>query len=652
MLTSVTVDVADNGTLCPIVYSVSPDSGATWIPVTDWNQNRSQGRIDFTEKNIVASQLGWKAEKADGSACTPQVDSITLKAKPKVAGALLSRATPVMVGNVLYASSFALPAVPGNLVGHVKAIKLYEPATPSVALSPSVQLWDRSIPSGSVDHSAPAVLIPPGTPAWVYGADTSTAERAGFLAFQKANESRKTAVFVGARDGKLHALNGGNFRWGDNPATATIKENHGYFLNNDYGAGEELTTTGSFWPYTPPVGTGFLDATPTLADVQLGSAWKTILLMTAGDGGGTVFCLDVTNPVTPRLIWEKNDLPLARRHSLQGAAKAGRLRIDGATKWVAFLVSGAPPSSDPTRFPSIFVIDAGTGDLLQEIRLDVPVRGTDGSIVTEAPTGEGGLVTGQPAVVDSDGNGYLDRLYVATDNGLVYKVNLPDGPLANWSNIGEEIVINWDFIDEECPSNSNDRQVPDGRRWQPIYAAPVAVVDNALTAAGTVDNRVRIYFGTADSPYVVGDGHPPYHFFAYVDQGPKGSSSAGDVKLDWFYTLDPPPDGASIHERVFASAEVSAGKVYFGTATSDTEDACDGENKGRVYAFDLTSVCGATPTTIINSGDVVTAPMVQDKHLFIRTSTGMVVMGGGNYNNEVQRTGTRKTTPQAWREIE
>ena len=32
------------------------------------------------------------------------------------------------------------------------------------------------------------------------------------------------------------------------------------------------------------------------------------------------------------------------------------------------------------------------------------------------------------AIVDSDGNGYLDRIYIGTDKGYLYKVNIPDDP--------------------------------------------------------------------------------------------------------------------------------------------------------------------------------------------------------------------------------
>ena len=45
----------------------------------------------------------------------------------------------------------------------------------------------------------------------------------------------------------------------------------------------------------------FVDASPALADVHTDGAWRTVLLSAEGNGGDTIFCLDVTNPYAPKI---------------------------------------------------------------------------------------------------------------------------------------------------------------------------------------------------------------------------------------------------------------------------------------------------------------------------------------------------------------
>lgn len=531
---------------------------------------------------------------------------------------------------------------------------------------------------GAIDHSVPAVLTPPGTPEWYFGADVTTAERTGYNTFKGNLQTRPTVLFVGSRDGMVHAFDAGKFRWGDNPDTPTIKENRGYFLWEgtpkvpNYGSGGEL------WAFIPASllprlknnrlmvdDQAFVDASAALADVRFDrtgllaadcaarggslegalckNVWSTLLLMAQGNGGDSIFCLDVTDPLTPRFLWEFADPELFRSRSSPAVGQIGRIRVDGVPRWASFFASGKTYNSG--LYPSIYVIDVANGSVIDRIFLD------------SDPAGIGGVPSGQPALVDSDGNGYVDRIYVGTDKGRLYKVNLSDKPDAFWAT-RSVVVINGDFVDEDGDlddqGNRVQTEVPVAQRWHPIYASPTVVVDNIYDVSGAISYRIRIFFGTGDSPYFdedINTANTTYHFFAYVDEAPKLSqdpglaADPGQVKLDWFYAL---PAG----QRVFASAFASAGKVYFGTATSDTEDPCGGPNSGQTYVFDTTGAGAMQPTTIINSGDVTSTPLVSDRHLFVRTQSGMVMMGGGNFNNESRAAGVGQSQPRAWRELD
>jgi type IV pilus assembly protein PilY1 len=509
---------------------------------------------------------------------------------------------------------------------------------------------------GSIDHSVPAGATPPGQPAWLLGTDISSEERDSYENFRNLQAERKSVLYVGARDGMLHAFDGGRFRHGDNQQS-DINENRGYFIWEDrtedcpaycrnacnecpdYGSGEEL------WAFIPANliprlknnlrkadDQAYVDASPALADVFIDDEWKTVLLSAEGNGGDTVFCLDVTDPDVPNFLWEFADPDLLRSHSTPSVAQIGRIVDNGVIKWVAFFTSGK--TNNPSFYPSVFMINIADGSMVRRIFLDA-----DADVLKGAPSG-------QPTIIDSDGNGYIDRIYIGSDNGRLYKINLPDDPNEIELSINH-CLINNDFIDDE--SNELDPDL----RWHPIHGSPVAIVENGLTAEGKISNNIRIFFGTGDSPYYDDDidtENTGYHFFAYLDQDDKGQCDQNSVHLDWFLSI-------AAGERIFASAFAAAGNIYFGTSTAETEDPCagggddqgTGSGGGRLYALSLEG------NLILDqeAGNITTTPLVVDKHLYVKTQTmGLRSFGGGPYNNPTIMGGSPQLRMRNWRELD
>jgi hypothetical protein len=499
---------------------------------------------------------------------------------------------------------------------------------------------------GAIDHSMSALQTPPSRPDWYYGTAISRAERKSFKAFIEANKARRSVLYNGARDGMLHAFDAGQYVHPDPdypdqcPNKGENGENdRGCFLNEDYGTGEEL------WSFIPANliprlknnvlqgdDQAYVDASPALADVYTGGQWRTVLLSAQGNGGDTIFCLDVTDPYYPQFMWEFADPDLFRSRSSPSVGKIGRILVDGQPVWVAFFVSGK--TYDAALYPSIYMINVADGSVVERVMLDADASGV------------GGVPSGQPSIVDSDGNGYIDRLYIGTDKGFLYKVNIPDDPDAvkfAFSNY----VINRDFTDNNEPANS----VAVDQRYHPIYGTPVVLVDNGVDEHGAITYDIKILFGTGDSPYYDEDidmGNTRYHFFAYRDQSRKGECDDSKVSLDWFLEL---PEG----HRIFASAFASAGKVYFGTATSETEDPCDGPSTdgltslGDIYIIDVAS---GAETGKLNVDNTVITPIVYDEHLYVKASSAEVQsFGSGQYDNEVIKGGFPKVEIRAWREF-
>jgi hypothetical protein len=528
---------------------------------------------------------------------------------------------------------------------------------------------------GPIDHSIPALLTPPGTPKWYFGSAVTEAERQSYDEFKNNHQERDTVLFVGSRDGKIHAFDAGKFRWGDNPKTTGFKELRGYFLWEDlsaidpgycsdvtdcpnYGTGREL------WAFIPADliprlknnvlkgdDQSYVDASPALADVYIDTnddgisdAWRTILLSAEGNGGDTVFSLDVTDPYNPVFMWEFAAPELFRSRSSPAVGQIGRIQdpLTNEAKWVAFFVTGKIENAN--LFPAIYIIDVSNGSVLHRVVLDATVDMNDDGLVDTDETnhGRGGVPSGQPAIVDSDDNGFIDRMYVASDRGFMYKVNIPDNPeTANYAIT--HCILNTDFIDEV------GSEIPVARRWQPIYASPTVVVDNGFTDSGEIDYNILVLFGTSDSPFFdedINTADTRYYFFAYVDKAGKRVCNPAQHRLDWFIELE-------VEQRVFASAFAAAGLIYFGTSTAETEDPCEGNaavdsNEGTIYAVDKEGV--VTLKKVV--GDISSSPLVEDEHLYFRTPTGLVSLGSGIYNNEIQAGGTPRGRIKSWQQLD
>ena len=530
---------------------------------------------------------------------------------------------------------------------------------------------------GPIDHSSPALMVPPGYPLWYFGSQVLNSERESYDTFRRTHEDRDSVIFVGSRDGMLHAFDAGKFRHGDNPETTEIRENRGYFLWEprtddspaycadhlekcpNYGTGAEL------WAFIPANlvprlknsrlkadEQAFVNASPSLADVFIDTngdgvedAWRTVLLSSEGDGGDSVFCLDVTDPRRPQFLWEFAAPEFFRNRPSPTAVQIGRTLIPSTGKpgWAAFSAGDRPVASG--NFPAITMIDVSNGRLLNRIVLDDAVDMDGDGMVDrgEIEYGKGGMLAGHPALVDSDGNGFIDRLYVASDKGFIYKINLPDNP-DNQSNKITHCILNADFSDED------GKVMPTGRRWQPVYAPPAIVIENGLSQTGDVGYRVGIFFGTGDSPYFserADTADQRYHYFAYKDAAIKGECNPNALYLDWYIELE-------AGHRIYSAGFAAADQIYFGSATSETENPCAAylngvaDTAGILYAVNHQGEILMERAT----GDVATPLLVEDEHIYFRTLSGLRSLGRGIYNNDVLKSGAPVIKVHAWLEVE
>ena len=226
---------------------------------------------------------------------------------------------------------------------------------------------------------------------------------AGYAEFVKANETRRKMVYAAANDGMLHA-----FQVGSNERDPT--------------GGEEL------WAFVPKgvmshlrrladVGydanhINLLDATPTIGDIFAGGEWRTILVGGMGAGGRNYYALDITNPESPKLLWEFDDDNLGRTFGNPVITK------DATGTWIVAFTSGINnvTGDEPGR-GRLYLLNAYTGK----------IRSTAGEIVTAAgdattPSNLGRL----NAWVPSDTDNTAIRFYAGDMLGNLWRFDHDD----------------------------------------------------------------------------------------------------------------------------------------------------------------------------------------------------------------------------------
>lgn len=172
--------------------------------------------------------------------------------------------------------------------------------------------------------------------------------------------NRAPHVYVAANDGMLHAFNGenGDEEWAYIPpmllpnlyklADTNYATNHQYYVDGS-------PTVGDICPNAP-------------SSTCSGSQWKTILVGGLNAGGRGYYALDITNPSTPKALWNfsnVNDPDLGYTFGNPIITK----RHDG--RWVVVFTSGYNNVSGGDGKGYLYVLNANTGALLEKISTNI-----------------------------------------------------------------------------------------------------------------------------------------------------------------------------------------------------------------------------------------------------------------------------------------
>ena len=258
-----------------------------------------------------------------------------------------------------------------NMVNYLRGERTNENTTPAT-------LRPRRGLLGDIVHSEPVFVGAPNPNLYRSAAFTGASAYASFVTAQALRGQR---LYAGANDGMLHAFDATNGResWAFVPSTA-IRAGLRAFTLPDYQHRYNL------------------DGEMTVADVYTAGSWKTILVGTMGRGTPGVFALDVTDPVSPRFLWEINASNVSALGNNIGKPIIAQVS-DG--QWRVLLGNG----------PN------GAGNTAQLLMLNV----TNGS-ATVINTNEGGS-EGLSAIQawDSDQDGFTNMAYGGDFEGNVWR---------------------------------------------------------------------------------------------------------------------------------------------------------------------------------------------------------------------------------------
>lgn len=464
-----------------------------------------------------------------------------------------------------------------------------------VAFRPRAALLGDIVNSSAVYVGAPASFYPNSDPFGV--ADDR------YYDFWDANKGRTPLLYVGANDGMLHALNANTGEevfayvpetlFADLPLLTDPAYNHRFYVDN----------------------------TPSVSDVYTNDAWRTVLVGGLGAGGRGVYALDITDPLnqsaTPveayaaqRVLWEFNhdddeDLGYSFSRPVIALTKQG---------WAAIVGNGynSSDAADDNGTASLFILyldadlsDAGEWDPGTDYRkIDTGVGGVDAA--------ENGLSS--PTAVDTDADGYVDRVYAGDLHGNLWAFDLTDADDANWDvayqeSDGTPVPLFKAAAADDTPQPITAKPSVIRHPFQPRVSAngPNLMVyfgtGQYLTTDDLGDTATQSFYGVWDSGRI-GSGDTPLSRAVLHQQSIMSGQALGeDVRttsgtavnyeegqFGWYFDLGPDADSAG--ERVISNAVVLNDTVFFNTYIPSIVP-CD--SGGSSWFMFVDAASGGTP---------------------------------------------------------
>mgnify|MGYP000327267416 CR=1 FL=1 len=372
-----------------------------------------------------------------------------------------------------------------------------------------------------------------------------------------------SVIYAGANDGMLHAFHNG------------VKNGESW----TEGTGEEL------WAFIPPsllpnlqnlngeTLQFFVDGSPRIFIGKDGTRDIKYVIFGLRRGGNRYIALDVTDPNSPKWLWEisPSSPGFGELGQTWSTPQIGKIRYGSEDKWVFFIGGGydenqdnVPVTANDSKGRAVYVVDVLNGTLIWSYSYAKDSRMKY-------------CIPSDIARVDTNGDGYIDRLYVGDTGGQIWRFDID----VRDSN-GNNNPANWTGkIIFRANSGASDRRK--------IFYPPDVTLEK--------ENYEILFFGTGDRE-APRDKTVVNRLYAVKDKNLstiltendlfdvtniEATFSEVDAKNGWYIRLE------NLGEKCLSSSVVFHGVVYFTTFTpafGDPNDICFlGEGTGRLYAL-------------------------------------------------------------------
>lgn len=416
---------------------------------------------------------------------------------------------------------------------------------------------------GDIVNSTPVYVGAPNA-AW---SNASFPEASSYAAFKSRRSGRTPVVYVGANDGFLHGFNASTS--GNSAGEEVIAYAPEVLLSTEQSSGLHALSSQLYnHKY-------YVDGTLSVTDAYIGNSWKTVLVGGLGGGGKGYFALDVTNPrrfsqdnAESIFMWEFTDSDDSNLGFSFSRAQIGRM-ANG--KWAAVFGNG---------------YNSETGDA------GLFIRYLDGSGTVYLSTKKGGTNDknglSTPAIVDTDRDGTVDRVYAGDLKGNMWVFDVANKSAGRWEVAYGEPLLSV---------------------GEPITGGP-RVARNTDYAGGSSPNLL-VTFGTGQylTDTDTGD-NTPGGFYVVSDNGNAGlgkdnlegraiGTSRGYRTLSgaelvwsqnsgWYIQLLPgnTPAGVDGGERVITTPDLLRNTLFFNTMIP-TGQVCSAGGRGWLMSVDV-----------------------------------------------------------------
>ena len=397
--------------------------------------------------------------------------------------------------------------------------------------------------------------------------------RPGVVNYNRTGGDDDIVVFYGGGDGLLHAIKGGQAADGGQELWAFVAPEFFPRLKRLYENGPIISSINPR-PYffDGMIGTWYFDANGD-GVLSAGDGDKVYLYVSARRGGRILYALDVSDPTDPRLLWKAGCSSASGPVGCSaGYGELGQTwslpqpaRLRYTNNPVLLMGAGydpgaedAMPQGTASMGRGIMAIDGLTGTVIWQAG-----PAASGSLYSRTVSGMTHSIPSDLALMDRNGDGYVDRIYAPDTGGDIWRVDTDDANPANWT------VTRLASLGGTGASERKFLYPPDV-----VFSAADENFDAVLIGSGdrehpfdtTVANRFYMLkdtnLGVTSTDLNIVEGELYDASANLIQDGTTAERAAAEVGLTsargWYIQL-----GAG--EKVVGNAITLAGTTYFGT---------------------------------------------------------------------------------------